>query len=232
MKKGLYTTIALISTSALFIGCEEPLKPREQRENPAATERKAPEEAKLTSVTIGRQTWTNRNFNGTTYRNGDPIPECKTDQEWQQAHMAGRGCWCWYDNNPEMDEYYGKIYNFYAMTDQRGLAPRGWHIPTKQEWAELYDFLGGPYDSQVKLRSPNGWFRELNGTNESGFFGVAGGYRKDDGGFDSITLFGMWWSDLDEEGQTWIQNLSYNEGDPSRRYGSRGGGFSVRLVKD
>lgn len=186
----------------------------------------------LSSTTIGKQTWTNRNFNGTTYRNGDPIPECKTAEEWQRNHMQGIGCWCWYDNNPEMNDYYGKIYNFYAMTDAREIAPKGWHVPTKYEWEEMYMALGGLYNSQPKLKSPNGWFRETNGTDESGFFGTAGGYRTDDGQFIELTRFGMWWSAVDEEGQTWIQNLSYNDGDPSRRYGTRGGGFSLRFVKD
>jgi uncharacterized protein (TIGR02145 family) len=95
------------------------------------------------SVTIGTQTWTTKNLDVATFRNGDAIPEAKTDEEWQAAGDNKQPAWCYYDNDPKNGVKYGKLYNWYAVNDARGLAPAGWHIPTDEAWTELSTFLGG-----------------------------------------------------------------------------------------
>lgn len=112
-------------------------------------------------VKIGSQIWMSENLNVSKYRNGDMIPEIKNKKDWEKAEKEGKDGWCYYNFDPANGKKYGKIYNWSALSDSRGLAPAGWHIPTEKEWNELRDFLGGANVAE-KLTSKNG-FAALNG---------------------------------------------------------------------
>ena len=150
------------------------------------------------------------------FRNGDPIPEAKTEGEWKAYGDEGEAAWCYYDNDPKYGEKYGKLYNWYAVNDPRGLAPKGWHIPTDAEWTELTDYLGGEKKAGAKMKSKKGWGHGNNGTNSSGFSGLPGGYRYYgyfDGSFKNVGHFGLWWSSSEEYPLiAWYCYLSYNDG--------------------
>jgi uncharacterized protein (TIGR02145 family) len=107
------------------------------------------------SVKIGTQTWMVENLNVSTFRNGDPIPEAKTNEEWEKAGKNKQPAWCYYDNDPKNGAKYGKLYNWYAVSDPRGLPPAGWHVPSNNEWTILSDFLGN--DAGKKMKSTSGW---------------------------------------------------------------------------
>jgi uncharacterized protein (TIGR02145 family) len=109
------------------------------------------------TVTIGTQTWTTKNLDVATFRNGDPIPEAKTDEEWKAAVENKQPAWCYYDNKAANGNKYGKLYNWYAVVDARGLAPIGYHIPTDDEWTVLSTFLGGEDVAGKKMKSRSGW---------------------------------------------------------------------------
>ncbi len=109
------------------------------------------------SVTIGTQTWTTKNLDVATFRNGDLIPEAKTDEEWKAAGDNKQPAWCYYDNKAANGTKYGKLYNWYAVVDARGLAPAGWHVPTDEEWTVLSTFLGGDDVAGKKMKSSSGW---------------------------------------------------------------------------
>jgi len=94
------------------------------------------------TVEIGEQVWMAENLNVSTFRNGDPIPQARTQEEWKKAGENKQAAWCYYDNNPANGKKYGKLYNYYATSDPRGLAPNGWHIPTDSEWKTLIKYLG------------------------------------------------------------------------------------------
>jgi uncharacterized protein (TIGR02145 family) len=93
------------------------------------------------TVTIGTQVWMTKNLDVSTFRNGEIIPEAKTNIEWEAAGDNKQPAWCYYDNNPANGTKYGKLYNWYAVNDPRGLAPDGWHVPTDQEWYELAESI-------------------------------------------------------------------------------------------
>jgi uncharacterized protein (TIGR02145 family) len=107
------------------------------------------------TVTIGTQVWMKENLSVSTFRNGDPIPEAKTDEEWERAGEEGKPAWCYYDNDVKNGTKYGKLYNWYAVNDARGLAPSGYHVPTDEEWKMIKDFLGD--DAGTKMKSTSGW---------------------------------------------------------------------------
>lgn len=72
------------------------------------------------------------------FRNGDKIKQVKTLEEFQASNDQFEPVWMHYLNNPANDAKYGKLYNWWAVIDDRGLAPEGWHIPTKEDWEILF----------------------------------------------------------------------------------------------
>ena len=107
------------------------------------------------TVTIGAQVWMAANLNVSTFRNGDLIPQATSDAEWKAADENKQPAWCYYDNDAKNGAKYGKLYNWYAVNDPRGLAPAGYHVPTDAEWTTLDNFLGD--DAGKKMKSTSGW---------------------------------------------------------------------------
>ncbi len=109
------------------------------------------------TVVIGNQTWMAENLNVATFRNGDPIPQVKTIEEWEKASERGKPAWCYYDYDPKNGTKYGKLYNWFAVSDPRGIAPRGWHIPDHLDWIDLEEYLGDAEFAGDKMKNTNGW---------------------------------------------------------------------------
>ena len=124
-------------------------------------------------VIIGRQVWTSENLSVEHYRNGDVIPQVQDTDEWSKLTT---GAWCYYDNNSENGNIYGKLYNWHAVNDPRGLAPEGWHIPSDAEWTDLTDYLGGAKVVGSEMKAIELWEYQRKGTtNSSGFSAFPGG---------------------------------------------------------
>ena len=188
-------------------------------------------------VTIGKQVWMTQNLNVDKFRNGDLIPEAKTDEEWRKAGENDEPAWSYYNNNPDNGDRYGKLYNWYAVNDPRGLAPEGWKIPSDEEWSRLEDFLGDISVAGTKMKSTDFWAdnegKSGNGTNESGFSGLPGGNRNFNGSFLYIGAQGNWWSSSEYFSNiAWYRYLHYSDGTVYRYNYSKGNGFSVRCLRD
>jgi uncharacterized protein (TIGR02145 family) len=186
------------------------------------------------TVTIGTQVWMTKNLDVDKFRNGDPIPQAKTNAEWESAGKNKQPAWCYYDNNPLNGEKFGKLYNWYAVNDPRGLAIEGFHIPNDNEIAELTDFLGGEdldgFNAiGITLKSETGW--EENGTNTSGFTALPGGKRDINNFYSHINLIGYWWTstELSENIASFFSlYLDSSEGGGTRK----NLGMSVRCIKN
>lgn len=118
------------------------------------------------TVKIGEQVWMAENLNVDRFQNGDLIPEAKTAEEWKKAGENQKPAWCYYNNDPENGKKYGKLYNWYAITDPRELAPIGWRISKEEEFSSLISLLqkkGFNYDIRselnidLQLKSKNEW---------------------------------------------------------------------------
>jgi uncharacterized protein (TIGR02145 family) len=187
----------------------------------------------ITGVKIGNQIWMTQNLKVAHFRNGDSVPYAKTAEEWEKAGKDQKPAWCYYNNDPANDNRYGKLYNWYAVNDSRGLAPEGWHIPSDVEWKQLTDFIGGNEAAGKKMKSISGWELNGNGTNESGFNGLPGGYRYDYGFFNYGGLFAVWWaSPVNYISFAWLYYQAYNFGNAFRYFPTKSFGFSVRCVKN
>jgi uncharacterized protein (TIGR02145 family) len=103
-------------------------------------------------VTIGNQVWMTRNLDVDKFRNGDPIPEAKTQEEWEKAIQDERPAWCFFNNNPRSGYKYGKIYNWYAVQDSRGLAEEGWRIPNDEDWKTLSKTLSKNNQRRINFK--------------------------------------------------------------------------------
>ncbi len=187
-------------------------------------------------VKIGNQVWMTKNLNVDKFRNGDPIPEVKTHKEWDKAGLEGKPAWCYYDNDSANGEKYGKLYNWHAVYDPRGLAPEGWGTPSDEDWSMLTDFLGGEDVAGKKIKFTDFWKKRGNGTNESGLSFLPGGVRSFDGKFAGIDGNGFWWSSTEhsvEDGPivAWIRYLNYKAGSLGRNYSLKEEGLSVRCIK-
>jgi uncharacterized protein (TIGR02145 family) len=185
-------------------------------------------------ITIGNQAWSSTNLNVSSYRNGDVIPQVTDQTTWNSLTT---GAWCWYNNDSvTYAATYGKLYNWYAVNDTRGLAPSGWHIPTDAEWTILTNYLGGTSiaGGKMKKNGTSNWKSPNTGaTNESGFSALPGGSREFNGAFTNVGNFGCWWSA--SENNTTNAGFSYLDhsfagvlilNDNKKR------AFSVRCVRD
>jgi uncharacterized protein (TIGR02145 family) len=114
-------------------------------------------------VKIGKQIWMSKNLDVSTFRNGEAIPEAKNAKQWDYARENKIAAFCYYDYDSNNGKVYGKLYNWYAVNDSRGLAPKGYHIPSDAEWTILTDKLGGEAIAGEKLKSKTGWKGISNG---------------------------------------------------------------------
>jgi uncharacterized protein (TIGR02145 family) len=194
----------------------------------------------IETVVIGTQEWTKKNLNISKYINGDEIPEVQDQYEW--ANLTS-GAWCYYNNEPKNEAIYGKLYNWYAVNDPRGLAPEGFHIPSTSEWNILTDYLGGKKIAGSKLKSiTNKWKRSNSlSNNKSGFSGLPSGKRNEDGKFYDQGNSGNFWSSeaysltMGGYENTIYANvlpLSSESWNISGEYNNQIVGLSVRCVKD
>jgi len=195
--------------------------------------------SKFNEIKIGSQVWMTENLNVDRFRNGDLIPEAKTADEWKKAGKEGNPAWCYNNNDPVNGQRFGKLYNWYAVNDPRGLAPEDWKIPSNEDWRHLSNFLGGEEVAGKKMKSTNGWNSDEgksgNGTNESGFSGLPGGDRNINGDFGDIGYGGTWWSstvDTSEGSDAWFWGLAYFRGYFGGHFIYKSNGYSVRCLRD
>ena len=191
-------------------------------------------------VAIGDQCWFAENLRNEHYANGEAIPGDLSDGDWSSTTSGamtvyGEGTSTVYSgSDDEVSNLadYGRLYNWYAVDDARGLCPSGWHVPTDQEYTTLIDGLGGTSVAGGKMKSSPEDSPSWDGTNTSGFSGLAGGYRNNLGGFSSEGNNGYFWSASAYGSFAWFRLLSGGSSEVSRFNNYQRYGFSVRCVRD
>lgn len=149
------------------------------------------------TVQIGTQVWMAENLKVTKYNDGSSIPNVTDADNWA---ISTTGAYCNYNNDISLGAVYGRMYNYYAVLDARGICPKGWHIPTKAEWETLESFLGNDLTANRKLKESGNahWIGESQKlvTNSSGFTALPGGVRWQNKarGFEYLGRNCNWWS--------------------------------------
>jgi uncharacterized protein (TIGR02145 family) len=183
---------------------------------------------------IGDQCWTASNLLTTRYRNGSEIDFPEYDEyEWM---INTTGAYSWYNNNPSNADTYGALYNWFAATNNAGLCPDDWHVPSDAEWQELIDFLGGDDTAAGPMKTTSGWNApNTAASNSSGFSAVPGGFRRDDG-FFNVNLQGKFWSTSEYDdlpsSHGWSRILNYDGAYVTRGADYKMYGLSVRCLRD
>ena len=183
------------------------------------------------TVKIGGQTWMKENLKTSKYRNGNPITTGLSDNAWQNTTT---GAYAICNNDAANNTTYGKLYNWYAVTDSRNLCPAGWHVPSEAEWTTLENFLGDATVAGGKMKTTTDWtLPNTAATNESGFSGLPGGYRASIGIYGDVGAKGCWWSSTEASSfDAWYRALDYYNGNSSRISYAKQNGFSVRCLRD
>jgi len=198
------------------------------------------------TLLIGEQCWFAENLRSENYDNGDAISSGLTNGYWSSTtsgatavYGSGSGpCNTYTPDGDACDEAwslneYGRLYNWYAVDDERGLCPSGWHVPTDGEWTVMEDFLGGASVAGGQMMTTYGWSNGGNGTNSCGFSGLPGGLRSSNNGkFLEAGYYGGWWSSSPFGSYAWNRGLGSSSENVDRDYFNQRVGFSVRCVRD
>ena len=204
------------------------------------------------TVTIGSQEWMAENLRVTRYNNGDDIVTGKDLSQWQ---VADEGFWTYFDNNTENDEKYGKLYNWYAVNDVRGVCPDGWRVPTDNDWQILVEHIdskswgnnnsaGTKLKSKRQVNSPLGgefntsehprWDSHTKryGTDNYLFNALPGGYFSMGNSFSQMGQWAYFWSATEApNSQIWARTLLFSHRGISRSTYPKEAGLSIRCVK-
>ena len=206
---------------------------------------------------IGEQIWMAENLNVSKFRNGDPILEAKTADEWFYFRMLKKPAWCYFQNEQENESKIGKLYNWFAINDKRGLAPAGWAIPSVKQWKNLILILG--QNPANKMISNKGWksigllgtdlffnptgkiYGEFKDFSKNGFNAIPTGYRQATGKFvDDIEA--NWWCSTEcdtstaysyclEHSEDFLEDTIDRRINLSMNELDKGHGFSVRCIE-
>ncbi len=185
------------------------------------------------TVTIGTQIWMASNLKTGSYSNGEAIPNIVDNFDWRNLSY---GSWSSYEHNISNEDIFGKLYNWYAVTDSRNLCPTGWHVPTNEEWTTLREYLGANTIAGGKMKSTGtAYWNSPNGeaTNESGFSGLPGGIRIVAGDFIFFGIQGHWWCANESGPNNGIERkLNSDNGDLDTYSPGKNSGLSVRCIQD
>ncbi len=245
MKVSIYFKLFLIGLLTILInGCKkDAVKSEEVVFNPSKIYGTMTDQDGNTykTITIGTQTWMAENLRVTKYSNGDTIPNVSDDATWTALNT---GAYCNYNNTTDKDKIamYGRLYNWFTISDSRSIAPVGWHVPSDAEWSALmalldYDVAGG----KMKETGNNHWGDpNVGATNESVFTALPAGYRSGMAGvtFDGLGSCCNWWTATSKDitfgwdNFAWFRNQYNLYASPYHHYTYKQFGYSIRLVKD
>jgi uncharacterized protein (TIGR02145 family) len=245
MMKGYYTNLLSAMLLLVLVSCTEESNSKQSTDAQARN---------VNPIQIGEvrilvsdyifgepRIWMTKNLNTSRYRNGDPIPQVTDPEAWVNLTT---GAWCYYNNDPANGPKYGKLYNWYAVNDPRGLAPAGWHVPSRSDFWYTIDYYNNDsfwdYERGGDFKSLTGWDApNLGATNNTGFSGLPGGKREYGGGtspdFVAAGYLGVWWLATPQTGNN-IQAHYFNLNSYSSEFTDgvtpKYMGFSVRCVRD
>jgi len=227
MKKANISVLAAVIAAAILSSCGGTAK----KTTSTGTVGKPSSE-----VALGNQVWMTKNLSVETFRNGDTIPHLKTQAEWAEAEKSQTPGWCYYGHKQENGEVHGKLYNWFAVTDARGLAPQGWKIPSVNDWSLLIRFLGGESVAGKKLKSKSLWNdmdgKSGNGTNETGFNSFPSGNCNSAGDFYSLGFIGGYWTSTESSTYDGNAVIIQRDGNALVRGRHKAEGYSVRCFKE
>lgn len=193
------------------------------------------------TINLGNgQEWMAENLHTTVYANGNTIPNVTDQNQWRNLST---GAWVNYNNDSQYETPYGKLYNWYTVTDPRNVCPTGWHVPTDAEWSAFINYIDTSANSGGSSNIAGGKMKSIGtqywlnpntaATNLSGFSGLPGGTCDDYGSFYYIGNWGGWWSSTQYlSSDAWHRDLNNTSGYANRSASDKNFGLSVRCLRN
>jgi uncharacterized protein (TIGR02145 family) len=194
------------------------------------------------TVKIGNQWWMAENLKVTVFNDKTPISaiaENEADSIWENTTKPA---YCIYDTT------LGALYNWKVIDNIKMIAPKGWHIPSDEEWKTLEKTLGmesaesektawrGKEEADkllAKYKAPAESELYAFGTNESGFSGLFAGCRLFSGGINQEKNTAFWWTSTPSTGnEAWYRYIDAKQKKIFRQHTYTNYGFSIRCIKD
>ena len=226
------TITSLLISSFFFVACSSASKETNTKKKQAIVYKEVEPSQAYGTCLIGEQTWMNQNLNEPHFRNGDAIKQAQTPEEWEKAGNTCTPAWCYYNNDPKLGAKFGKLYNWYAVNDPRGLAPKGWRMAADSDWKALMVTLH-KQDLDAMALQHSSFIGEYPDADVLHFHAYGSGYRKESGQFTNMDKYASFWS------KDTLNAFSANAFHLDKKrftplYGSyyRTGGFSVRCLKN
>lgn len=174
--------------------------------------------------------WFASNLQTSRYSNGDSVTQGEASELWSQIDS---GAWVYVNNSESESSSYGKLYNWFSVSDSRGLCPEGWRLPYSTEWEEMVRFLGVDAGGKLKVSGTQHWMAPNTGaTDMFGFSALPAGSRNEEGQFGQQGTFAFWWSSSEmneEQADTWY--VSYFNTTVTNRPANKNVGISVRCIE-
>jgi uncharacterized protein (TIGR02145 family) len=149
-------------------------------------------------VQIGSQYWSKENLAVETFQDGTPITECSSSEQWVELASTNTPAWCYYNFDPSLEEEYGKLYNYYAISSSKVIAPVGFRVPSLSDFNTLSAVYGGNSLAGHKLKNSKNWNtlkrQNGNGNNQSNFTGNPSGFVKENGDFWDFGWSSNFWT--------------------------------------
>lgn len=230
--RNLRNFIAILVLPLFLIACGDGPASADSTATAKSTKKKAPT---YPEVKVGSQIWMAKNLNVQTFANGERIPQATTRQEFEEYGNNRQPAWCYPNFDSNYADRYGVFYNWFAVSDPRGLAPKGWRIPTDDDWDILANNAGGVFDAGTNLKSDKGWFSNANGTNSTGFNAIPTGGMSALNGYSGETRVAVFWSATQSEVGPSFANYRVMHAPRTGIYKEEDvkiSGFSVRCIKD
>ena len=223
--------IAIFSITLLYACSGTSTTEKAEKDKPIIYKEVEPSQV-YESCKIGGQTWMAQNLNEPHFKNGDPITEAKSAEEWKKAGNIGKPAWCYYNNDPKLGAKFGKLYNWYAVNDPRGLAPKGWSVATNKNWEELLAELNKQDKDAMALQHAS-FIGNYPDADALQFHAYGSGFRKESGGFKGIDTYASFWTaDTANAYSAYAFHLKKDQFNPLLGGSYKTYAFSVRCIKN
>lgn len=179
------------------------------------------------SLKIGNAVWMAENLSVTKFRNGDPIPLAVSSEDWVEHWLNEKPAYCHIDNNPAK----GILYNWYAVSDSRNLAPDGWRVANDADWAALAKHYGGWKSAGKRMRYAPKGKKKKTATNLFNAFEPTR-MRYMSGAFEESSDKSYWWSSTPKESAAGYRWISQTENGLNSDMCNKKTGYSIRCVKE
>jgi uncharacterized protein (TIGR02145 family) len=186
----------------------------------------------MKEIKIGTQIWTNENLSSTKFLNGDDIPFVTNSDDWSAIGKSKKPACAYLSYDEKNGKKFGLLYNYYAITDKRGLAPEGWSIPTCEDWEQLIKELGGENKAGVELKKKKAWGNDKS-SDSSGLSILPSCHHDEYGNDNIIMLTACFWTST-KEGKSDADYVMIGESsnEASVRVRGQAAGLSLRCIKN